>query len=161
LNSLDQSEPKAFLKHYAEINKKTQEFLQEKGSRYLDKESVERLVSAAYGASLYSETLLHALLEEGPQALDPEVLQVTLEPFVKADLLLLTATLTLERRLRRWTLRRRVAPTLALIVRSAEELTDSMEDELLIRDTEFRRRMEQPPESAIPLEECRRQLSLE
>ncbi len=161
LNSIDPSGSTAFLAQYAKAKSETQEFFAKEAPLYLSEEDVERLLSAAYGASTYSETLLHTLLEERPQALDPETIQATIESFVKADLLLLTAVLILERRLRRWTLKRRLAPTLALITRKADELIDGIEDELLIRDPEFRRRMEQTSESAISLEECRKQLGLE
>jgi len=145
--NIDQSRSTAFLVQYAKAMSETQEFFAKEAPLYLSKEDVEKLLSAAYGARTYSETLFRTLLEEGAQALDLEAISATIEPFVKADLLLLTAVLIFERRLRRWTPRRRLTPTLALIARKAEELIDAIEDELLIRDSEFRGRMEQPAES--------------
>ncbi len=163
LGLLDRGEPTAFLDRYAELNREVLTLLEEKAPLYLGQEDVERLLDAAKGAELYSETLLRTLLLEGQEALDPEVVQATIELFVQGDLLLLTVTLLLERQLRRFSLRRWVTPTLQLLVRKADQLVDAIEDELMIRDLELKKRLEAPAdaEHAIPLEEYLRQRGLE
>jgi hypothetical protein len=162
LSMLDQSEPTDFIDRYCELNHKALTFLRERASLYLSQEDVERLLDAAKGAELYSESLLRTLLLEGPQALDPEVLQATIELFVQADLLLLTVTLLLERQLRRFSRRHWVTPALELLVRKADKLIETIEDELIIHDPELKKRLEAPAnaEHAVPLEEYLRQRGL-
>lgn len=144
-----------FLDSYANVGPQIQQFFQEKAARYLDVENAERLLFAASGVCLYSENSMRTILEEGSKALDLEVINATIQDFVKADLLILTAGLMLEREVRSWN-----KATLVLIAQKAEELINTVEDELLSRDPELRKRLAQPPGSSVSLEECRKQLGL-
>jgi hypothetical protein len=77
----------AFLDEYASAIQQIQQFFQEQAAHYLDPENVERLESALYGVCLYSKNIMRTILEEGPDALDPDAVKDTIKDFVKADLL--------------------------------------------------------------------------
>jgi hypothetical protein len=156
----------AFLDEYASAIQQIQQFFQEQAAHYLDPENVERLESALYGVCLYSENIMRTILEEGPDALDPDAVKDTINDFVKADLLLMTAALILIgeikpwRWIMPWKRHSQLARILSLITQQAEAHVNAIEDKLLIRDPNLRSRLEQPSGPAISLEECCKQLGL-
>jgi hypothetical protein len=156
----------AFLDEYASAIQQIQQFFQEQAAHYLDPENVERLESALYGVCLYSENIMRTILEEGPDALDPDAVKDTIKDFVKADLLLMTAALILIgeikpwRWIMPWKRHSQLARILSLIAQQAEAHVNAIEDKLLIRDPNLRSRLEQPSEPTISLEECCKQLGL-
>jgi hypothetical protein len=156
----------AFLDEYASAIQQIQQFFQEQAAHYLDPENVERLESALYGVCLYSENIMRTILEEGPDALDPDAVKDTIKDFVKADLLLMTAALILIgeikpwRWIMPWKRHSQLARILSLITQQAEAHVNAIEDKLLIRDPNLRSRLEQPSEPTISLEECCKQLGL-
>jgi hypothetical protein len=156
----------AFLDEYASAIQQIQQFFQEQAAHYLDPENAERLESALYGVCLYSENIMRTILEEGPDALDPDAVKDTINDFVKADLLLMTAALILIgeikpwRWIMPWKRHSQLARILSLIAQQAEAHVNTIEDKLLIRDPNLRSRLEQPSGPAISLEECCKQLGL-
>ncbi len=163
--ALREASSAAFLDEYANAIQQIQQFFQEQAAHYLNPENAERLESALYGVCLYSENLMRTLLEGGPEALDPDAVKVTIEDFVKADLLLMTAALILIGEIKPWRYmpwkrRDQLAKILSLIAQQAEAHVNAIEDKLLIRDPNLRSRLEQPSGLAISLEECRKQLGL-
>jgi len=155
----------AFLDEYANAIQQIQQFFQEQAAHYLNPENAERLESALYGVCLYSENLMRTILEGGPEALDPNAVKDTIEDFVKADLLLMTAALIMIGEIKPWRYmpwRRhsQLAKILSLIAQQAEAHVNAIEGKLLIRDPNLRSRLEQPSGLAISLGECRKQLGL-
>ncbi|OGF53276.1 MAG: hypothetical protein A2Z21_01180 [Candidatus Fraserbacteria bacterium RBG_16_55_9] len=148
LNALNQISHTQFLKDYADAIQQFQNFFDEKAARHLSDEHRERLLSAVYGVCIYSENLLRIILQNGPEALDLDAVDATKDAFLKADLLILTAALMLNRELRGWR-----KHTLALIAEQADAYVCTIEDELLSRDPELRQLLAQPPGPAISLEE--------
>lgn len=159
LRSLSEAGPEApieaFLNAYSSAIQQIQKFFHEKAARDLDPENAERLESALYGVCLYSETLMRTILEKGPEAIAPDVVKATIEDFFKADLLLMSAALMLSRELRGWQ-----KPTLVLIAQQAEAHVDAIEDELMTRDPELRKLLEQPLRPSLTLAEYSRQRGL-
>lgn len=155
LKTLSEAGSKAFLNEYVSAIQQVQDFFQEKATRDLDPEDAERLESALYGVCLYSENLMRTIFEEGPEAVDPDAVNVTKEDFIRADLLIMTAAFMLNRELRGWQ-----KPALALIAQQAEAYVDAIENELLLRNPEFRRRMAESPGPSITLEEYSRRRGL-
>ncbi len=163
LKTLSGAGPEAFLNEYGNAIRQIQEFFHEKVLSALDHEDAERLESALYGVCLYSEALLRAILEKGPDAIDPDAVKATIGDFFKADLLLMTAMLIMIGEIKPW--RWIVAPSepakiLALIAQQAEAHVDAIEDELMSRDLELRKLLEQSPGPSLTLEEYSRQRGL-
>ncbi|MCI2429470.1 hypothetical protein LM604_02290 [Candidatus Acetothermia bacterium] len=163
LKTLSETGPEAFLNEYVRAIQQIQDFFQEKATRDLDSENAERLKSALYGICLYSENLMRTILEKGPEAIDPDAFKVTIEDFFKADLLLMTATLIMIGEIKPWrwiVMPSELTKILALIAQRAEAHVDAIEDELMTRDLELRKLLEQPPGPSITLEEYSRQRGL-
>lgn len=155
LRSLRESDPEDFLNEYRNAIQRIQGFFHEKASRHLDPENAERLESALYGVCLYSENLMRTIFEEGPESVNIDAVKATTESFIKADLLILTAALMLNRELRGWQ-----KPTLVLIAQQAEAHVDAIEDELIARDLELRKLLEHPSGLSSTLDEYSRQQGL-
>jgi len=167
LEALERTDPTQFLDAYTDASRKIQQFFEEKAKVYLGEENTERFLLAVSGLCLYSENLMRTILEEGPEALDPNAVKDTIKDFVQADLLLMTAALIMIGEIKPW--RWMVMPSerhsqpaqiLSLISQQVEAHVDALEDELLIRDPEFRRRMGEPRGPSITLEEYSRRRGL-
>jgi len=167
LEALERTDLAQFLDAYADASQQIQQFFEEKAKVYLDEEDTERLLLAVSGVCFYSENLMRTVLEGGPEALDPDAVKATIEDFVKADLLLMTAALIMIGEIKPW--RWIVVPSerhsqpakiLSLIAQQAEAHVDAIEDELLIRNPEFRCRMDELPGPSITLEEYSRRRGL-
>lgn len=155
LRSLSEAGPEAFLNEYSSAIQQIQEFFHEKAARDLDPENAERLESALYGVCLYSENIMRTVFEKGPEAVNIDAVKATTMSFIKADLLILTAALMLNRELRGWQ-----KPTLVLIAQQAEAHVDAIENELIAHDLELHKLLEQPPGPSITLDEYSRERGL-
>lgn len=163
LKALGEASSEIFLNEYVNAIQQIQQFFHEKVLSALDPENAERLESALYGVCLYSESLLRTVLEKGPDALDLDAVKATIGDFFKADLLLMAAMLIMIGEIKPWRwiftpLER--AKILALIAQRAEAHVDAIEDELISRDLELRKLLEQPPGPSLTLEEYSRQRGL-
>jgi len=158
LSSLSSQEREAFWEAYQRHNEKAAQRIREK-AKDLSEEVVERLIYARTGVGLYSEALLRTVMERGLQGVDTEVVQATLNDFLKADLLLFIAGLILDRKLLQDVPPEEIKRVLTLLARKSEELIAQVEDELMLRDPEIRKRLEQPMGKTLSLEECWKQLS--
>lgn len=159
LSPLSEKELKEFWEIYQRWNEEVREILDREAQQHLLEEDKERLLYAHTGLSLYSETLLRTLTEEGPQAVDLEAVRATLGTFLKAELLLFAVLLILDRKLLTDAPPEEIRRVLTLLVRKGETLVSHIEDMLIVRDPEVRRRLEQPVGKTLSLEECWKQLS--
>lgn len=100
------------------------------------------------GVCQYSESLLRTVFEEGPNTLDLEMVNVTLEDFVKADFLILTVALMLNKSLWRWE-----KTTLSWMAQQAEAPVDTVENKLLSHHPELQERLSQATGNGISLKE--------
>ena len=163
LKTLGETSPETFLNEYVNATHQIQQFFREEVLSDLDPENAERLESALYGVCLYSESLLRTIFEKGPDAIDPDAVKATIGDFFKADLLLMAAMLIMIGEIKPW--RWMVTPSepariLALIAQQAEAHVDAIEDELMARDLELHKLLEQPPGLSITLDEYSRQRGL-
>jgi hypothetical protein len=156
LNRLNRIAPDVFLDSYTDAGRQIQSLVQSQASLHLSDEDTESLKLALYGACMYSENFLSILFSDGPQAVDPAVLGETIEYFIKADYLILTSVLMLNR-----DIQNEHKQVLSLIAQQAEALVKQIEDKLMSHNVELRQRLEKPVESTASLKVYRQRRGLE
>lgn len=133
--------PERFLKEYAKACAEAIRIVRKRARSKLDEDRSEMLVSAVEGLVLFSKRLLSSGIQG--EVRDEETVRLCLEPFIKADFLLLACFLALNGEIKRFE-----KAALELVAERADFYITQVEDIILSRNFDFPDREETIPLAA-------------